>query len=154
MTQYWSPTVVRAARRTAFTLIELVTVIVILGVLSTVALPVYLDYKIDAMKSACKGSLGGMRTAVANYRAWTATDSGGGVAQYPTLAQFTTTGLIMKEGIPPNPFDADGTPNNVVDATGVAKGTLVGADKGWCYNPTNGQVWANSFTKSAVENTF
>ncbi|GJQ27017.1 MAG: hypothetical protein HBSAPP02_20490 [Phycisphaerae bacterium] len=140
--------------RRAFTLIELVTVIVILGVLSATAIPVYLDYALDAKKSACRGALGGLRSAIASYYARTATPSGGGSARFPTLSELTTIGTVMGNEIPPNPFDSDATPNNVVDGTGVAKGTVIGTAKGWCYNPTNGQIWANSYTKSAGENSY
>lgn len=140
--------------RSGFTLIELVTVIVILGILSAVALPVYLDYKSDAKKAACKGSLGAMRAAVANYYAWKATDSGGGTATYPTLAQLTTVGTVMQDTTPDNPYDTDATKNNVVDGTGVTKGTVTGTAGGWCYNPTTGQIWANTNTSGVGENSF
>ncbi|MCK6456608.1 MAG: prepilin-type N-terminal cleavage/methylation domain-containing protein [Phycisphaerae bacterium] len=141
-------------RAAAFTLIELVTVIVIIGILSVVAIPVYLDYSRDAKSSTCKGALGGMRAAVRNFYAFAATDAGGGTPRYPTYAEFTTIGTVMNEAIPPNPYDTDGTPNNVVDATGVSKGTISGSSKGWCYDPTTGNVWANSNTKGISENTF
>jgi len=134
-----------------FTLIELVTVIVILGILSAVALPVYLDYRTDAKAAACKGALGAVRAGVANFYARSSTPSGGGTLAYPTLVQLTTAGTVMMEGVPDNPYDTDGTANNVTASTS-AKGTVSGSSGGWCYNATNGQFWAN--TNVAGENAF
>ncbi len=149
---------VRESRRMyGFTLIELVTVIVILGVISVIAVPVYLDYTRDAKEAACRGALGSMRTSIANFRMYATTPAGGGTPRFPSVVELTTSGTVLDGALPPNPYDDDGTPNNVVDATGQTKGAVIGAAKGWAYNPTTGEIWANSNSssgKGSLENRF
>lgn len=137
-------------QRKGFTLIELVTVIVILGILSAVALPVYLDYRADARAAACRGALGALRAGIANYYAYAATPAGGGNAAYPSLTILGTANSVMNGSVPGNPYDTDGTDNNLV--AGTTKGVVVGATGGWAYNATSGEIWAN--TSVASENGF
>lgn len=128
-----------------FTLVELVIVITIVGVLAAVAIPKFFDFSGDSKKAAAQGALGGVRAAIANYYAYSATPAGGGSAGYPTLTQLTTAGTVMaNSGIPDNPYSTSATKNTVI--AGTTKGTpeTSGATGGWCYNATTGEFWADT----------
>ncbi len=50
-----------------FTLVELLVVIIIIGILSAIAVPVYLNQQAKAKDSAAKADLGNLKVAVASY---------------------------------------------------------------------------------------
>jgi MSHA pilin protein MshA len=56
-------------RRKAFTLIELVVVIVILGILAAVAIPKYMDISDTAEEQACAAKRGAIASATSMYYA-------------------------------------------------------------------------------------
>ena len=128
----------------AFTLIELIAVIVVLAILSGIAIPKYFDYAANAKASATKGALGGMRSAIANYYANQAVN---GSAAYPSLALLTTMGTVMQEAIPNNPYNNS---NSVKSATWAATPPVAGAE-GWAYDVAVGRIWANSTTTGVNE---
>lgn len=143
---------VRSTRK-AFTLIELIAVLVVLAILSGVAVPKYIDYSTRARSSATQGALGGVRTAVANYMVDTSIS---GTATYPTLAQLTTPGSVLQEAIPPNPYNGL---NTVTAATAAeANNRTVGGTAGWRYyvdntlNPPVAVFYANSTEATRVDN--
>src|SRR5438309_11719422 len=98
-----------ALRKTApraFTLIELIAVIVVLAILSGVAIPKYFDYAAKAKESSCRGVLGGTRSSIANFYSNAAVN---GSAAFPTLVQLQSVGTVMQEPMPANPYNADST---------------------------------------------
>ena len=130
----------------AFTLIELIAVIVVLAILAGVALPRYFDYAAQAKVSSCKGTLGGVREAIANYYANSAVS---GSAAYPTLVQLQTQGVVLQELIADNPYNNSAT---IAAAVWNAAAPPVSGANGWNYDAAVGRFWANSNTVS--ENTF
>ncbi len=127
-----------------FTLVEVVIVIVVIGILAAVAIPRFFDFTTDAREAACKGSLGGVRSAVANSYAYSATPMGGGTAGFPTLAALNTLGTVLSSAIPDNPYSTSAVKNAVI--VGVTPGTPVtaGTTGGWCYLVATGQFWADT----------
>ena len=133
--------------RGAFTLVELIVIIVVLAILSGVAIPKYIDYTANAKSSAAKATLGAVRTAVSLYYVNSALT---GTATFPTLVQLQTLGTVMREPLPNNPYNAS---NTIAAATWAATPPTSGAN-GWNYDATAGRFWANSNTAGVNENVW
>lgn len=138
-----------------FTLIELIIVIIVLAIMAAVAIPKFFDIKTDAQKSAVQGALGGVRSAIANYKA--NQNLKGLTPVYPAVGTLTDGTSVMDGVMPDNPYSTLATKNDVADTASV-KGTQPcieggsGSTKAWCYNATAGTFWAN--TAVAGENNF
>ncbi len=132
-----------------FTLIELVIIIVILGIISAVAIPKYVDMVSEARKSATKGALGGLRSAVSIYYANTALTTN--TATWPPIDSVRTVGVVMAQSMPKNPYQPEANASDSI-VTGVTKGTIVGARGGWAYKASTGEIWPN--TSSVGENNW
>ncbi len=129
-----------------FTLIEIVIIIVVLGILAAVAIPKYQDITGEAREASCRASLGGLRSGITIFYANEAVATG--TATWPTLAELQTAGVVMAQGLPPNPYGADPDSASIVVA-GATKGVTVANAAGWCYLAGSGEVWPNTTTDSS-----
>ncbi len=130
-------------RRTAFTLVELLIVVIILGILAAVVIPQFSDASTDARFSSLQTNLQTIRGQLELYKLQ---HSG----NYPTLANFvaqmtaqtnaagaagTDYGPYLQR-VPNNPFTVGGTGNDVTD-------TAAAASKAWYYDASTGEFKAN-----------
>ena len=136
----------KLTRNKAFTLVEL---IVVLAILSGVAIPKYFDYAAKAKESACKATLGAVRSAIANFYANTLVNNG--TAAYPTLVQMQTTGTVMQETLAANPYNNSST---IAAATYSASAPPTTGNAGWNYDAASGKFWANTNTSGVGENSW
>jgi len=134
----------RVKSNAGFTLIELVIIIVVLGILAAIAIPKYQDISSDAKEAACRGALGGLRSGVTIFYANQAVTTG--TATWPTATDINTVGTVMEQEIPKNPYCADADHPDSIVTTASTRGTLVGSDCGWAYNPATGELWPNTST--------
>jgi prepilin-type N-terminal cleavage/methylation domain-containing protein len=137
--------------RRAFTLIELIAVIVVLAILSGVALPRYFDYTNRAKAGAMQGALFNVRGALSNFLTNT---SVAGSPAYPTLAQLTTVGMVMQDTMPLNPYSNLSTIAGVTQADWDAR--TVAGSFGWNYfvdnttTPPTCGFYCNSTTPTPI----
>lgn len=133
-----------------FTLVELIIVMVVLGIMAALAIPKFMDLRGDARKSAVKGALGGVRSAIANFNAKNIAANPDDTTPYPDATELATAGTVMDGSVPDNPY-ATSTPKNKVNVCTAAKGTLdagAGVTDAWCYKVSQpggpADFWANS----------
>ena len=134
-------------RRSAFTLIELITVIVVLAILAGVALPRYFDYSERARVSAAQNARSALATAIVNAKLYDAAVNGT-EGRWPSDLEEV---LHTQEGNELlNPYHTDQMPVYDIDRGGPEKWHMIHKTIGsalsrgswgsiW-YNPDNGQV--------------
>ena len=135
-------------RRAAFTLIEVLIVVIIMAVLAATIVPQFTDSTDDAKSSTSQFNLHTMRSIIELYKA-----QHNGRAPGADLSELTTTtdadgnkgsGAGFPYGpylqaIPYNPF----TDSNTVAAPAAVPPNAVVDGAGWLYDAATGQIWIN-----------
>jgi general secretion pathway protein G len=138
----------RKQTRSAFTLVEILIVVVIMAILAATIIPQFTDSTKDAKASTGKFNLHTLRSQIQLYRAhhegnapgndlaelMASTNSDGTIgtgASYPY-------GPYISE-MPVNPFTNSATVKVITNDPATA-GDVTGTG-GWLYNPTSGGIW-------------
>jgi len=126
----------KARKRSGFTLVELVVVVLILGIIAAVAAPKMFNVASDARRNTTMESLNVVRDAIELYNAQNGAYPG------PDEATFKLQLKAHLRGPFPTCHLADPINNTVVVSTGDPLTVQVGG-AGWGYNATTGEFIIN-----------
>lgn len=145
-----SPVPARRPRR-AFSLLEVMIVVIVIGVLAAMVVPRFAGVNDEARAAAAVGALSSIRAAVAAYRTEALLLSRG---PYPALSDLTTPGRVLQQELPANPFNGLRTAQ-AVTANQAAARTVTGTF-GWNYfvdntaTPPRALIYLNSGDTTTV----
>jgi prepilin-type N-terminal cleavage/methylation domain-containing protein len=131
----------------AFTFIEVMVVVVIIGILAAMVIPRFGEVTSSADASALKGAVAGVRSSIAGYRAKALL---AGSAAFPVLADLTTPGRVLQGEIPVNPYNGLAAVQSVSVADASRRAVSNTTSYGWNYavdnasNPPIATFYANS----------
>lgn len=142
-------------RSAAFTFLEIMAVVVVLGILAAIVVPRMTSVTDEARSSALKSSVSGIRAGIGAFRSKAVL---AGTTPYPTPAQLTTLGVVLQQDIPENPFSLLKTVQTVSKAQADARTVLADTTYGWNYfvdnaaDPPVAIIYANSATLTTIPN--
>ncbi|GJM18837.1 MAG: hypothetical protein DHS20C14_10500 [Phycisphaeraceae bacterium] len=124
----------RQTRSPAFTLIEVLVIVVVIGILASVAVPVVSGAQTDARTSSANNTAYGVRAAIASFRHRAVIE---GTDPFPTAVELATVGTVLDREIGENPWTGLSTIRSASLAEAQAR-TVVSEDTfGWAYHVNN-----------------
>ncbi len=146
-------------RRTGFTLVEILIVVLILGILAAIVIPEFTEASNNARESALKSDLKTLRSQIQLYKVqhlekYPGQTSAAGAPLTVNAANFIAdlTGKTELDGTTPEAGDTTygpylqkfpTNPFNNLNTLQVGTGTPAGGNYGWYFKTNTGQIYAD-----------
>ncbi|GIW73779.1 MAG: hypothetical protein KatS3mg103_0301 [Phycisphaerales bacterium] len=128
----------RAQVRKAFTLVEILIVVVILGILAAIVIPQFTNASEEAQTSSAASQLSTVRNQIELFRV---RNNG----QAPALDDlFTENGIVSDDYLRSAPRNPRNRSDTVGPGTEAPTGWVAGGF-GWIYDEGTGNIWMNGF---------
>lgn len=137
----------------AFSLLEVLVVVVVLGILAAVVVPRFTGVQDEARASALQSALGGVRSGLATFRTNALIS---GTDPYPTIAQLEANGTVIQGDLPVNPYTNLRDVQEVSEAAAHARSVINTGAFGWNFfvdadaDPPVAVFYANSDALTTV----
>lgn len=120
--------------RGAFTFLEIMVVVVIVGILAAMVVPQMAAASDHARSSAVESGLGAVRSGIAAFRTRAII---AGSTPFPTIAQLRTAGTVLVDELPANPYTGLRTVQEVTSDSASARQVYNMNSAGWNYYVNN-----------------
>jgi general secretion pathway protein G len=120
--------------RRAFSLVEVLVVVVILGIIAGLIVPQFANATDNARTVAAESALATVRGSIASFRTHAVI---AGTDPYPTLNQLLTEGVVLTGELPVNPYSNLGGVIEVNASQAAARAVVNPHLAGWCYFVNN-----------------
>ncbi len=151
-------------------MIELLMVIMLVAILGAVALPQFLDFRVEGQVAATQSIVSAVRTGIKLQYSQQIFRCGGASNEWPVISAIASNDITFGGGpcdslevsnvAERKLIDAESLPQNPIGGTSGVADCSVGwptqcsnaaSTGGWCYNPSTGAFWAATNVKSECE---
>jgi len=143
-------------RRSAFTLVEILIVVIILGILAAIVMPQFTSASGDARRNSLSSSLHALRTQLELYMLQHGDETAAitGSDWSPLTQQSTFNGQTVGPYLTVTPINpVNGFSDILVLSADATGGDAVSGSRiGFVYNPANGKLWATNSKGDKVYN--
>lgn len=148
----------RAQVRKAFTLVEILIVVVILGILAAIVIPQFTSASEEAQSSSAASQLSTVRNQIELFRvrnngtAPALADLFTGDAADPLTEPATGwTSIVNADYLRVAPVNPRTGTSTLAAGTAAPTAAVAAGDDGWIYDEATGRIWMNGFDEATGE---